>query len=199
MISKTVLVITVTLFTVSFGCSESPTHDPAFSEPSNVLRIAEEYHSYVLMTPEPYEVNPFFAISCSAIRKEDLDRVSELHGPHTNTVITIYMNKNAANAYENESVYLPGSIIVKEKRKQGYFNDEITEIIGKGTGVGGMIKRKDGYDPENGNWEYFYYESTDDITSGRIQNCSLCHEKAKEADWVFGTWDQKNIADPYED
>jgi len=55
-------------------------------------------------------------------------------------------------------------------------------------GVGGMIKRALGYDPEHGDWEYFFYEDPAKIDSGKLGNCIDCHQNASARDYVFGSW-----------
>jgi hypothetical protein len=55
-------------------------------------------------------------------------------------------------------------------------------------GVGGMVKRHKGYDPANGDWEYFYFEDASKIESGRISSCIQCHSRASDRDYVFGDW-----------
>lgn len=62
-----------------------------------------------------------------------------------------------------------------------------------------MVKREDGYDPDNANWEYFmmpFDQSVDynamplgDITkaaaSGKLDNCISCHAAAAGGDFLF--------------
>ncbi len=51
--------------------------------------------------------------------------------------------------------------------------------------VGGMIKRRFGFDREHNDWEYFYAERTGTFNNGRLANCIECHTKAKSADFVY--------------
>ena len=60
-----------------------------------------------------------------------------------------------------------------------------------------MIKRESGFDSENGNWEYFYFETIDNVESGRMASCIECHAKAKGRDFVFGSWKDGNNMDHY--
>ena len=53
-----------------------------------------------------------------------------------------------------------------------------------------MVKRAPGYDPEHGDWEYFYFEDPAKIEQGKIQSCVRCHAGAKATDHVFGTWER---------
>ncbi len=81
-----------------------------------------------------------------------------------------------------------GSVIVKQKQMMGYLDKDGRQIHERDTGVGGMVKRAPGYDPKHGDWEYFYFENTGKIESGRIASCVNCHVSAKDRDYVFGTW-----------
>lgn len=60
-------------------------------------------------------------------------------------------------------------------------------------GVGGMVKRSSGYDPNHGDWEYFFIDDVAKIESGRIAACRNCHDTAKASDHVFGTWSRPSI------
>jgi hypothetical protein len=53
-----------------------------------------------------------------------------------------------------------------------------------------MIKRPPGYDPDHGNWEFFYFEDPVKIESGKIASCVDCHNIARQ-DHVFGDWAKK--------
>ena len=99
----------------------------------------------------------------------------------------IYMNDDAAvGAFERSAAAYPvGSVVVKEKRAQPPMADSAPEAH---DGVGGMIKRPAGYDPQHGDWEYFYFETPDAIETGRIASCVQCHAGAASSDFVFGSW-----------
>jgi hypothetical protein len=90
------------------------------------------------------------------------------------TEVNVYMSSTAAEAFENRVRSYPvGSVIVKEKLP--------------GSNIGGMVKRRAGYDPEHGDWEYFFKDEQG-ITSGRIESCVRCHDSARPRDYVFGDW-----------
>ena len=100
-------------------------------------------------------------------------------GPHYKASVHIYANPVALSAVAYRVTQFPvGSIVVKEKLGDG---DKLA-------GIGGMIKRAAGYDPSNGDWEYFYYESPEGLTSGRITSCVECHRAAKGTDYVYSVW-----------
>lgn len=134
-------------------------------------------------------MNPELAMLCRGASKEEVERARLKFGPHANTGIVIFMNPSAANAFAtNGSVYPIGAIIVKQKTIHGYTDKNGKRIHEPDNGIGGMIKRPAGYDPRNGDWEYFYFEDAKKIESGRITSCVQCHSSAKDKDYVFGTW-----------
>lgn len=93
------------------------------------------------------------------------------------------MNDLAATAFRSGSnAYPVGAVVVKQKHK--HYGKDVS-------GVGGMVKRSTGYDPQHGDWEYFYFEDPQKIESGRLASCVQCHDAAKQGDHVFGTWDKR--------
>ena len=164
--------------------TSSPTK-PAGGDPS-VSEITASYTNFQRMTKDPVYVNPELAALCRGISKEEVDAARVRLGPHANTAIVIFMNKQAAEAFNtNASVFPVGSVIVKQKTIFGY-PGRLTH--GKDEGVGGMVKRTAGYDPGHGDWEYFYTENSLPVRSGPMQSCVQCHTAAKDKDYVFGTW-----------
>lgn len=154
--------------------------------------IAKNYIEFKLMTPEPVFVNPELAMLCVGATKEMVDSVRIDDGPHANCAVNIFMNELAAEAFQQATQYPVGSIIVKEKQMLGYRTQEAIQWNGAGNGVGGMIKRENGFDASHGNWEYFYVEDDDEIEFGKMNHCIECHEKAKNSDYVFGHWSKRD-------
>lgn len=111
--------------------------------------------------------------------------------PRANHAIRVYMNDLAAKAYRTSAATYPvGSVIVKEKLAAGGAAGKAPTDAGwQHVGVGGMIKRTAGYDPDGDNWEYFCAKDTSrKVESGRIANCALCHAGEATRDHVFGGW-----------
>ena len=172
------------------GCSErwvAPNKTPA---PLAIADIAAAYTSYHKVTDEEVRVNPELATRCAPITKELVETLRTRHGPHAHTSILVYMNAPAAQVFSRgDKVYPVGSVIVKQKRILGFYDEKIGKNVSSAeNGVGGMVKRAAGYDPAHGDWEYFYFEDKSKIQAGHIQSCVQCHEGAKDKDYVFGTW-----------
>ena len=150
------------------GCSAEP-------RPGSTDALVAGYKDLKLMTPEPVLVDPELTMLCVKPTAEQVRAAREASGPHAQAEINVYMNRRAAEAFEQRAERYPvGSIIVKEKL---YLSE----------GLGGMIKRAAGYDPEHGDWEYFFKDSNG-IETGRISSCRHCHSAAAARDYVFGDW-----------
>ena len=187
------------LFLTCAGCANSSVDDANGDgkpeEAVDIAQIAREYKTLKLMTPETVFVNPTLAMLCVGPSKEMVDAVQVDYGPHANCGVRIYMNEIAAVAFEENAKYPVGAVIVKEKQMLGYRTKDETEWAATGSGVGGMIKRAIGFSPDGGDWEYFYFENTDAIESGRLDSCIQCHAKAKNTDFVYGSWNSEGEND----
>jgi hypothetical protein len=147
----------------------------------SVAKIAKSYKTLKRMTKEPVPVNPQIAMLCRGASQEEIAQVKKEKGPHAMTYVHMYMNEMAAKAFVQKPFSFPvGSVIVKDKS-------------GNDDGVGGMIKRKAGYDSKHGDWEYFYFTKIDKIESGKIVSCVTCHSLKAKTDYVYGDWAARSI------
>jgi hypothetical protein len=174
-----------------FGCN--PPDDaagPTSNDQPDVRDIAKSYHDLKLMTKEPVFVDPGLAMLCRGATQGEVEAARKVSGPHAHTEVKIYMNDRAAGAFgKPKTVYPIGSVIVKEKNALDYWSTtQSHKSVSANDGVGGMIKRAAGYDPAHGDWEYFYFEDSRKIESGKISSCVQCHSGAAGKDYVFGGW-----------
>jgi Cytochrome P460 len=140
--------------------------------------VSRDYRQLRLMTKYPVSVDPALAGLCRGMTPGEIADARKRSGPHAISSINIFMNNVAVDAFQRSRTPYPvGSVIVKEKCE---YRDPV--------GVGGMIKRPPGYDPENGDWEYFYSEATSALESGKIGSCVECHRGASSRDYVFADW-----------
>lgn len=168
------LIATISISSFCLACTNSKS-DKKLSIP----QIAKSYKDFTRMTKKPTPVNPTLAMLCRGLSKEEIESIKKEKGPHALTYIHMYMNDLAAKAFTKEPYKFPvGSIIVKDKS-------------GDDDGVGGMVKRKPGYDSKHGDWEYFYFTKPDKIKSGKIQSCVKCHSLRSNTDYVYGDWSKR--------
>jgi hypothetical protein len=153
-------------------------------------QVAKDYKRFTSMTPKPVDVDPAISMLCIGASQRVVADARKTNGPHAHTAITIYMNDPAANAFNAATTPYPvGAVIVKEKKPYLFRSaDSKPKMIKANDGVGGMIKRPPGYDPDHGDWEYFYFEDPAKIESGKLTSCVQCHTGAAAKDYVFGAW-----------
>jgi Cytochrome P460 len=164
----------------TLSASSRTADDPAVTE-HTILKAADfakDYKNLRLMTKDPVSVDPTLSSLCRGVMPDEIKDAKKRSGPHALSFINIYMNDIAADAFHRSRTPYPvGSVIVKEKCLS---RDPI--------GLGGMIKRPPGYDPENGDWEYFYSEEPSTFEGGKIASCVQCHRGASSRDYVFADW-----------
>jgi len=137
------------------------------------------YREFKRLTGEPRYIAPLTAALCRTPSKEQLDKEQAITGPHTRVAVHLYANSSAADSIAADATELPvGAIIVKEKLSSD--QKSVTDI-------GGMVKRPKGYDPVNGDWEFFFYTPGGEFTTGRLAKFVDCHNGAKR-DHVFSVW-----------
>ena len=132
------------------------------------------YKSFDRLTAEPMEVSAQLSVLCAPMfgREREVERA----GPHAQALVHVYSHGVAASIFDSPERQFPvGTIVVKEK-----LAPDLTA-----TGVGGMQKMEPGYDPEGGDWLYFYGSRSSGFTSGRLDTCRSCHLRAKESDFVY--------------
>lgn len=150
--------------------------------------VASFYRNFARLTAVPHHVPPATWLLCRLpTRGEQEEANRRMAGIHYNTRLHVYANPLASGVIDERAPVFPvGAIIVKEK-----FSGADMDGL-KLTGIGGMIKRSPGYDPTNGDWEYFYSSDTNDFASGRLGSCIECHRSAKARDHVFSLWNSQS-------
>ncbi len=135
--------------------------------------IAQHYDTLELITPSPVEVDPVVAAACTTPAA-----LGSPKGPHADSRISVYANNAAQAALGGSGQFAAGSVIVKLKHRSDWGGQEA---------IGGMVKRRAGYNPAGGDWEYFYQEGSK-LESGLLTNCVECHASAAAHDHVFASW-----------
>ena len=151
------------------------------AEPPTITResAATFYRGYKRLTAEPRFIAPLTAALCRVPDQKILDREREITGPHTRVAVHIYASPTAVDSMAANAAEFPvGAVIVKEKLQRD--RKTVAEI-------GGMVKRPRGYDPANGDWEFFFSAAGGDFSTGKLANCVDCHNGGKR-DHVFSVW-----------
>lgn len=100
------------------------------------------------------------------------------NSPHGD-LLRLFIDETAASAPLEPK---HGSTIVKENFNE---DEELLSIT--------VMKRIEGFDPENGDWWYARYTADGEITTadgkpvaGKVESCVNCHRASEGADFVFG-------------
>jgi hypothetical protein len=144
----------------------------------NAENVHSLYKSFDRPTPIPMHVSPWLAAACASVARssDDLAREVERAGPHARALVHLYAHGADESIFAVPERQFPvGTIVVKEK----------LGVDSTATAVGGMQKMEPGYDPEGGDWLYFYGSRKGGFTSGRLESCRSCHRRAKETDFVY--------------
>ena len=151
------------------------------SDPLEITKdnVRSCYRTFSRLTEKPCYVAPLTALLCRPPDKAVLDRELALTGPHTRVAVHFYANPSALGAIVAKvKVFPPRSVIVKEKLSS---QKTVSEVAG-------MIKREAGYDPRNGDWEFFFDAADGTFSTGKLTNCIECHRRA-DRDHVYRLWD----------
>jgi hypothetical protein len=165
---KLLLLLCVSMFVPLLHAAEEfpSSTETAFAALSKLKRL----------TPQPVWVDAAVAMMCAAPRPEYIAARKKEFGPHHNVPVNLYANDAAEKIVSaNGKAYPIGSLILKEK----------LAAKGEATAIGGMRKREKGFDPANGDWEYFFAEKSKPFVIGVLPDCVACHAKTKETDYVY--------------
>jgi hypothetical protein len=117
--------------------------------------------------------------------------------PHWNFYVHVYVNNKGIDAMmrsiTHSTLKFPvGSVIVKEKFPGKSLHvgkpGEKDPDLGKSTVLTTMRKREAGFDPQNGDWEYFVGDPKSarvvSVSGEMLRSCQSCHAKYKDRDYV---------------
>ena len=178
------------LISIVSGCGDSaePTSTATVAT-DDIRSIASSYTTITAMTDGPVHVDANIAFLCApTLSKGMIDEIERKRGPHALTAVRIFMSEKAAETFAAKTTPYPvGAIIIKEKQAQRSPQPS-TQPAAAHDGVGGMVKRPPGYDPDHGDWEYFFFQNPDAIERGKMASCVQCHAGVASKDYVFGDW-----------
>ena len=182
------------------GCSSSPPAPPslpaahadaATNEAALLIPDLPEiqpavFASWPSVTEKPVQIGPGDWIPCNSVSSPERERerkaAAETSGPHASYSIVVRVSPNAAASFREGGTLPEGAVVVKEKHKiDGMSGDRTFDAYAF------MIKREAGYDAANGDWEYAFVtlQPKRTVTRGRLAECSKCHAKASEHDYLF--------------
>jgi hypothetical protein len=186
-----VVVICATGLVLLAANGQSKTGKAASSKPSKlsgtkraVLKAPEiaNYKKWQVVNPQSYRMAGNVAALCAAPRMEPPQPIAKSSHPHTkDKFIRVFVNEKGRKAmFQAEKPrFSVGSVIVKEKLSApDSTRPELLTV---------MIKRRAGYDPKKGDWEYLVTDGAGKkvYERGKINNCQRCHVTQSASDYVF--------------
>jgi hypothetical protein len=158
------------------GCAEVISSTPKPQD--NELADLAKYRQWTLVNPTPQLMERQSAQACAIIpgRQES--------SPHLNKYVSVFVNPVGRDQMmtTQQPKFPVGSMIVKEKL--GSPDSTTPEVLTV------MIKRKPGYNPENGDWEYLVLDGAAlmIVERGKLARCSGCHSSYEHSDFVTRTY-----------
>ncbi len=166
----------------SLEAAQPPISSPASMVGASAIPTLEtilpNYRDWRRLTAKPRNVAPSLWAFC---RLPTADEKALLESPHSGRFLQVYVNEKGGGVIGRGGgrVFPAGSVVVKGKLAAS------TDTLPEGIGI--MIKREKGFNPEGGDWEYAYWEKTGRIARGRqhMASCQSCHIAKKQKDSVF--------------
>ena len=143
----------------------------------SLLRIVRNRESLARITGEPFIAPGPLTVLCIAPTPEREGMAAVSRSPHSDRLIHVYVTPSEKETLENgRTGYAVGSIILKEKLLNGAETELFT----------GMLKRKSGYNPDCGDWEFFVVsgDAKNVVARGRLESCMECHKAYAETGFV---------------
>jgi hypothetical protein len=116
--------------------------------------------------------------------EREREAAEKANGPHASYSILVRVSPSGATSFREGANLPEGAVVVKEKHL-------VNNLSGTSSfnAYAFMIKREAGYDTANGDWEYAFVSLNPKrkVTRGKLAECSKCHAKASEHDYLFRT------------
>ena len=147
------------------------------SSDAELLGFARNRAQLERVTANPMQMNVRTYYDC-VIPVEEL-KENRAVDPHRGAAIHVYASSGAvAPLWDPYGTFPVGSILLKEKLD--------VKQLDKPTLFTGMIKRKAGYFPDCGDWEFFTLdgELTKVAARGKLESCAACHRTYAKSDFV---------------
>ena len=148
------------------------------NKPSEQHESIKGYRAWTRVNPVPADFPSALAVLCAPLTPKLLELKSS--DPHKDKFITVYVNELGKKAmmHEKKPHFPMGSVIVKEKLpSRESTSPELLTV---------MIKRVQGYNPGNGDWEYMALDGDGKEVRARglLEKCQACHQMAEYGDYV---------------
>jgi hypothetical protein len=154
--------------------------------PAIILGGLTPDEGWIRVNARPYRISSSVESLCRSPLPADFER-ARTENPHASAYVTVFVNEIGAASMNAPSPGFPeGSMIVKQK----YHSDAPPERTDAADLYTVMIKRKSGYNPSVGDWEFAVVagDGRRVESRGRISTCMGCHDDHAATDYVYRTY-----------
>ncbi len=141
----------------------------------------EDYKKWTKVNDSEKMLEDALSRSCALLKTPKGEPLIQATSPHLDKYITVYVNDIGRKAMlEQLNPKFPeGSVIVKEKLPDE--KSQTPELMTV------MIKQKEGFNPESGDWEYMVVNGSGKEVEarGKLENCQDCHFTQSRRGYVF--------------
>lgn len=150
--------------------------------PQHLPNGLEGFHAWRKVNKEPHYVHSEFDFLCVGPTPEQRRKAKE--NPHVWKFITVYVNATGERSMFSGRTFPVGSVIVKEKFAREGRKTPKAELSTV------MIKRKKGFNPKCGDWEFAVLDAAGKklMDRGKLEACMKCHVRQAKRDFVFGSY-----------
>jgi hypothetical protein len=163
----------------SMDPAPTPTPAPAAErEPATEIR---GYRQWAIASKDRFKMDPQTAQLCAAPVIPESTRGSDIESsPHKDHYINVFVNSvGRSEMFTKKNPRFPvGTVIVKEKlAAPDSTSPELLTV---------MIKRKKGFNPDFGNWEFMTVTGDGNYVTarGKLESCQKCHADYPTNDYV---------------
>ncbi len=179
-------IIVLTVFSiVSITVLASTQNRPLENSGANTAKIISGskeisgYQNWTKVNDKPQIMLSKVSALCAA----PIPKPSE-DNPHNDKYINVFVNDLGKNEMlmKMKPQFPVGTIIVKEKLTT--IESKTPELLTV------MIKRKKGFNPKIGDWEFLTFNGagTKITARGKLENCQKCHLEMKDTDYISRTY-----------
>ena len=149
------------------------------------LNKVKGYKAWTKVSKDNFVMNTAASIACAAAVREIPTKGSDIeNSPHKDKYINVYVNAIGRDEMltKKNPKFPVGTVVVKEKLvAPDSLSPELLTV---------MIKRKKGFNPEVGDWEFMTLngQATEVISKGKLESCQSCHLDYKQNDYITRTY-----------
>ncbi len=177
-----IIVVAVFLTICSFGLFLLPKAEMQKLNQNNVserklggISEIKGYQNWTKVNDKPQIMRSEVAVLCRMPTTQDLE-----NDIHNNKYINVFVNNIGKDEMltKKNPVFPKGTVIVKQKLPTLESNSPELLTV--------MIKRRKGFNPSVGDWEFFTSNgaATETTARGKLESCQRCHVEMKTTDYI---------------